>query len=241
MIFLGMWFGGAVASAIPQWELVPITPACRADVFCVREDIASSVIHAGIVDRLVKMTDRAARGKGRVQLAFMSFSEPTLFAALCRAGRNGLEIVGFFDSQVGPPKGMGYRLTQECQGPDGGNVRMYYMGMSKSGRGGWRLHHNKFFIAVYGPLDVEMAFGSANISSNGLSVNFENWNFVKGPARLPFIRDHLCAAGAMRAARDAGNLEDDPVRFRRDLEACVTHPVASSNGDEVLALSLIHI
>ncbi len=205
-----------------DWDLVPITPACRAGIYCFRDEIASRVKEAGIANRIERMAEKSLKAGGQVSFAFMSFTEESLFRTLCNYTSRGLRFEGFFDSKAGPPRGLAHRLENECQGPTRSNVRIRYMGMPKNGKTGWRLHHNKFVLADYGSGAMEIAFGSANLSANGLSVNFENWNFVKGSATSPFFADHLCNLRAMRMARDAGTTEDDPKVFRRTLEECLS-------------------
>ncbi len=212
----------SAASAEYSWEVVPIVPECESGVFCEREEVPLQLEKAGIVKRIENMIDRAVENNGQISLAFMSFTEPALYEALCRAGRKGIAIEGFFHGKAGPPKGLAYRLETNCQGgPRRKNVKMHYMGMPVSGKSGWRLHHNKYFL-VETEKEVEIGFGSANLSTQGLSVNFENWNFVSGPKTTPFIQDYLCNVQAMRKARKAGRAEDDPKVFRKTLDSCLT-------------------
>ncbi len=206
-----------------DWEFVSLTPNCRAGFFCEKDEVISSVEQSGLSKRLLAMAERARIENGQVYMAFMSFSETSLFEGLCDLGRNGLKLEGFFDSKAGPPSGLGHRLETECQSPGKINITINYMGMPASGRSGWRLHHNKYFIAQYDSNLAEMAFGSANVSFNGVSVNFENWNFVTGNVQDEFISDHLCNARAMHEARRAGADEDDPKVFREVLESCLSY------------------
>ena len=199
-----------------------------------REEVGPQVVKAGVISRLIQMAERAQAAGGSLNMAFMSFTEPTLFHALCDLTKKGLPLDGFFDSKAGPPTGLGYRLESECQGPKGNNVRMFYMGMPKGDTTEWRLHHNKFFLTQTKD-KVEMAFGSANLSRNGVSVNFENWNFLSAPARTPFVSDHICDLQAMRAARLAKSDQDDPDVFRAELEKCLTYKdTAPEQADRIL-------
>lgn len=219
-----------------DWDVVTIEPKCKSGFFCTREEIPQQVIEAGIARRLTEMSDRALKAHGKVTFAFMSFSEETLFHSLCTLTRQGLKFEGFFDSKAGPPKGAGHRLTTECQAPGQKNVIVHYMGMPKNGKTGWRLHHNKFIIANYGGDQRELAFGSANLSNNGLSVNFENWNFVRGTVDAAFIKDHECDAEAMRQARFASQKEDNPEVFRAALDKCLSQSsLTPQDLDQILA------
>ncbi|NJL26228.1 MAG: hypothetical protein HC902_14450 [Calothrix sp. SM1_5_4] len=235
--------GGAATSAGPKgWELRPIIPSCRRGYFCEKDEIEGQRSRAGIVERLEQMADRALAADGQLSLAFMSFVEPELFARLCALARKGLRIDGFFDSRAGPPSGLGYRLENECQrdfqrDSRRPNVRMFYMGMPKNGKGGWRLHHNKFILAETGSGRVEMAFGSANLSFTGLAVNLENWNFLQAGWAEPFVSDHRCALAAMKVARAARTDQDDPETFRRRLDDCLSWEVPSSSEGVDRALS----
>jgi hypothetical protein len=217
LFFLSIAFAGT-------WQVVPITPNCQNGLYCSKDEIPQEVMDAGIVQRLVQMSELAYADKGRVTLAFMSFTEPILFQALCELTRKGLELDGFFDAKAGPPQGLAYRLESECQAENLHNVRIYYMGMNAV-RKTWRLHHNKFFISEYGQnrSQVQMAFGSANLSGHGLSINFENWNFVTGLREEAMIHDHFCVVEAMRSAREARAAEDDPRVFRKIADNCFTY------------------
>jgi len=207
---------------ITQWDVVAVSPECRAGIFCTREEVGPQMRQAGVSERLVGMARRAHQSGGRLSLAFMSFNEPSLFKEICRLAIQGLQIDGYFDSKAGPPRGLGHRLQSECQGPGGKNVRMFYMGMANPNRGSWRLHHNKFYLTESPGSPVELAFGSANLSNTGLSVNFENWNFISAQARDPFVADHLCSLRAMRLARESGQSQDDPRVYRRELDGCLS-------------------
>ncbi len=210
------------AAADYSWELVPTVPVCESGIFCTEEEMQTHVQKSGIVPRLQEMTERAVKDKGKIALAFMSFTEPSLWKTLCDAGKRGTAIEGFFHSRAGAPKGLAFTLERDCQG--GGarkNVRMHYMGMPENGKSGWRLHHNKFFLVDYGAAKVEIAFGSANLSTQGLTVNFENWNFLTAKRSFPYVQNHLCDLTAMRKARKAGKLEDDPEVFREALDSCL--------------------
>ncbi len=220
------------AYAFAGWEVVPLIPRCNMN--CDKSDVANQVVAGGIVSRLTAMAERARQESGHVEMAFMSFSEVTLFAALCQQTRQGLRLSGFFDSKAGPPSGLAFRLENECQRRGQRNVRMYYMGMPPGGKGGWRLHHNKFFIAHYKSEEVEIAFGSANLTSTGLGVNFENWNFFSGQSSDDFVADHLCGVRSMVAARNAGKIEDDPRVFRQTLKSCLSNQSLEESGYVVM-------
>ncbi|MGE4132234.1 MAG: phospholipase D-like domain-containing protein [Bdellovibrionales bacterium] len=216
-----------------KWELVPILPACKAGWFCEKSEMPDQVEKAGIVPRMKDLIQEATKKKAKLSMAFMSFTEPTLFEALCEAGKRGLEIEGFFHSTAGPPKGLGFRLTEECQAPGKTNISMSYMGMPKGGKSGWRLHHNKYMLFDFGAGRVELLFGSANLSSQGLSINFENWNFLSADKKMPLVKDHLCDLEAMRAARQAGVEQNNPDVFRTKLDACTkrSHKIKDAEAD----------
>lgn len=233
-LFIGVLFFGSLQASALEWEFFSLTPNCRAGLYCEKSEIADQVATVGLVKRFIGMAEQAQKRDGHLYMAFMSFSEPTLFEGLCGLGKRGLEFDGFFDSKAGPPSGLGYRLENQCQGPTSGNVRVHYMGMPKSGRSGWRLHHNKYFLADYGTRGAEIVFGSANVSNNGVSINFENWNFVTGHLQEDFLNDFLCDAKAMIQARKAGNEEDDPDVFRDQLERCLSYSDLSPPSVEKL-------
>jgi len=220
------------------WDLVPILPKCQGPgIHCTKEEMPEQVKKAGIVQRLKEMTDRAELNNGKIRLAFMSFTEPALLEVLCAAGKKGVQIEGFFHSNASGENGFGTKMTNDCQkSARRKNVVMHYMGMPKNGTSGWRLHHNKFFLVDHGAgKNVEIAFGSANLSSQGLSVNYENWNFFSGPRDLPFVKNHLCDIDAMRAARKAKREQDDPKVFRTKLDECLAHKdVTPGKAEEIL-------
>lgn len=217
-----------------DWELVPIAPVCSSGLFCTKDEMAREIKQAGVAERLVKMAERTLKQDGRLSMAFMSFNEPGLFKQLCRLTKQGLRVDGFFDSKAGPPQGMGHKLETECQAGNKHNVRMFYMGMAANNKKNWRLHHNKFYLTETGDR-AEMAFGSANLTATGLGVDFENWNFVKGPRTEPFLADHICDAQAMRVAREKGTTEDNPEIFRSELEKCLSQKkIAPAEVDRVM-------
>lgn len=224
MLHILILAAGLMASAADySWELVPTVPVCEGVVSCTKEEMQEHVVKAGIVPRLQEMTERAVKGGGKISLAFMSFTEESLWQTLCDAGKRGVPIEGYFHSRAGAaPKGLAFRLERDCQaGTKKKNVTMYYMGMPETGKSGWRLHHNKFFLVDFGSQRVEIAFGSANLSTQGLTVNFENWNFFTAAKSVPFVQGHLCALKAMKLARKASQKEDDPLVFRDNLDKCL--------------------
>ncbi len=235
ILFLAL---GLMASAADySWEVVPTVPTCAAGISCTKEEMLDHVQKSGIVPRLQEMTERAFKDGGKISLAFMSFTEESLWKTLCDAGKRGVAIDGFFHSKAGAaPNGLAFRLERDCQSETKKkNVKMHYMGMPETGKSGWRLHHNKFFLVDYGARKVELAFGSANLSTQGLTVNFENWNFFTAPKSVPFVQGHLCAVKAMKEARKASQKEDDPKVFRDSLDKClVDGPPTSEQSERVL-------
>lgn len=232
LFILGLALGfslNASAASDYTWELVPTIPTCNGGVSCDEAEMQAHIQKSGIVARLQEMTERAVKEKGKIALAFMSFTEPSLWKTLCEAGKRGTVIEGFFHGRAGPPKGLAFTLERDCQGTGKKkNVKMLYMGMPENGKSGWRLHHNKFFLVDYGKEKVEIAFGSANLSTQGLTVNFENWNFFTAKRDFTFVQNHLCDLEAMRQARKAGKDEDDPKVFREILDKCLADGVPTA-------------
>lgn len=220
-----------------SWDVVPIIPSCQDKIACTKDEMAAHIPKSGIVPRLQQVIEKAILEKAHISLAFMSFTEESLWKSLCEAGRSGVTIEGFFASRAGAANGLGTRLERDCQASaKAANIKMYYMGMPEAGKSSWRLHHNKFFLVDFGPgKNIEIAFGSANLSTQGLTVNYENWNFFSGRRELPFVQNHLCDLEAMRLARKAGKAEDDPKVFRTKLDACLSDgPPNKENYEKIL-------
>lgn len=213
----------ASAMGETQWQVVPMVPSCGNSYFCEEADIPQQMVAAGVVFKIDRMLERAFHAKAKFYFASMTFSEIAVFDKICTLARQGLEVEGFFHHSASGPRGLGTRLEQECQQDLRKNVRVHFMGAPKGAKSGWRLHHNKFIIIDYPDQKMELAFGSANLSPQGLSVNFENWHFVRTTRDSALGRDHLCLVESMRKARLVRQSEDDPVVFRQHLDSCLSY------------------
>lgn len=120
-------------------------------------------------------------------MAYLSFSNVEVTAALCSALERGVKVNLVLDAEPGETNARAEKL-REC-----GAVQVHYRGNQK----GLGYAHNKLFVV--NPKDtkkMKLVFSSANMST-GTSIHHENWNFVTTSPKSYFAKAHLCLIDGM--------------------------------------------
>jgi hypothetical protein len=158
-------------------------------VYCKHSDEAASVGRSTSPQfRLVQwISDPGTRS---LQLAYLSFSNKNIVAALCEAAKRQVRIHIILDGGHGTNKDAEGLKT--CRA---GMVTVDYRG----NEGGLGFSHNKFMLVNPGSTPARIVFSSGNMSS-GTSINHENWNFVTTHASSYFAQIHRCTFEGMVAA-----------------------------------------
>ncbi len=220
--------------AEPTFEVLFTSPVCPefpgfapANVRCDRDDRDASRAASGISDKLKLWIDETREYKEahpdqevKITMAFLNWSNYFVYDNLCAAVQAGVKFEGFYDEGNSAPDKQQEKLSRdEACAPQ--NVTVHYAGGHTDYESGWRLMHVKMMIFDTGADTTRIVFGSANLSSYGDSINFENWVFSEFSSASHFVQAHLCGVEALRA--DAYG-EDGifPRVFEETYEECLS-------------------
>jgi phosphatidylserine/phosphatidylglycerophosphate/cardiolipin synthase-like enzyme len=192
-------------------------------------------------DRLVQVIRSAADYKRAhpdqqepvtLTMAYLSwYTDYGLKGAVLDAIQAGVRFRGYFDP------GYGYEIVDEIEqtyeNDPAHDVTIAWIGSWESGR----LMHVKVTTVDYGVESEPMwiVFSSANLSSKGTALHFENFNFARVPRSSNFAQRHECAFRAlepdqwtcathqeyMTTAEGTGCRQASSSRFESSYEACV--------------------
>lgn len=225
--------GCALPDETPSFEVRFTSPQCAAipdrdiaaGVRCYgsSDERDASAEAAGVVSKIISWVNSARRIKEahperdvRILMAYLSWSNSAVYRAICRATAAGVRFEGYFDA--GAAGGQPQRLAGDADcNPD--NIDVHLLG-GVTDYPNWRLMHIKLLMLETGEPSTRLAFGSANLTSTGVSLHHENWVFSRFPAESHFVASHDCARQALYADRYA---EDGsyPEAFRTTYDACV--------------------
>lgn len=238
-----LWIGSSWAFANPagvRFGLMHTLPECdhpgQPSTWCTRADAARVAEASGMEKQVGKLLNQAtAPETARITIAYFSFSNRAVFDQLCEKGREGFRIEGFFDNDYRGADQFPSLLANDCQGPEGDNVRVHFLGQKKIENGRvrvWRLHHNKFLIVDPGTEDkpVSVNFSSGNLSSFGLSLHFDHWVMMQAPPESQMVQQHYCVIESMRQA--IVNDIDDPKLYRSRLDRCLKRHTDWTDGTD---------
>ena len=209
-------FTQPACAALPDHD-VPAGALCTGD----SDEKSFSRAAAGIVDHLEQWIDdaTAAAEAGRdvtITMAYLTWSDGRLYDALCRATAAGVRFEVFLDERSGGSQAPRLTSDEACNSE---NVTLHRLGGVTS-YPSWRLMHVKLVAIDDGSGTTRLVFGSANLSSYGTSIHFENWLFAEAPTDSHFVASHRCAIEALREA-EAAPYPDDAARFEDAYDACV--------------------
>lgn len=237
LCLLVLSFSTLAQAQILKWDLMHTRPATReaggcnhpphSPSWCDSDDRLEAAKRAGMEDVVRSLIAEAQDPtKSSIVIAYFSFSNRAAFEALCEAGKRGISIKGFFDSDyASDPSNFPGRLAAECQAPGKTNVDVRFLGAKNTMVEPivWRLHHNKFLLVDSGnPDSVSLNFSSGNLSSSGLSLHFDHWGVLRVRRSSNIYRYHQCVVSALDAARPQGSQVDDPDRYLGELQDCVS-------------------
>lgn len=217
-----MYCQGSMRFVDPELEPIMSRPRCPArpelglaeGVFCTGSDYEASRDGSPIFGQLVGFIDEARRAKikdptraARITAAFMSFSDPAIGDAMCKASAAGVEISVVLD------KVSGASIPDSLRKPACKPEHVHYatLGGQTSGADEWRIFHIKMLVVDDGGPDLRFVFGSPNLYAGGYSTWFESWVFAHQPKTAHFAASHLCAVKALDAAVAAPAGQDVPA------------------------------
>ena len=225
--------GCALPDETPAFEVRFTSPQCAAipdrdiaaGVRCYgsSDEREASAEAAGVVSKIISWVNSARRIKEAhperdvsILMAYLSWSNSSVYRSICRATAAGVRFEGYFDA--GAAGGQPQRLADDADcNPD--NIDVHLLG-GITDYPDWRLMHIKLMMLDTGEPSTRLAFGSANLTSTGVSLHHENWVFSRFPSDSHFVASHDCARQALYADRYA---EDGsyPEAFRATYDACV--------------------
>jgi len=221
-------FTAPVCAAMPEMG-VPAGVRC----YGTRTETDASRAAAGIVDHLIRWIDATRQAKVdhperdvKITMAYLTWSDSRIYSALCAATAAGVRFDGFFDRGDGGSQPGRFAGDAACH-PE--NISVSYLG-GVTEYPDWRLMHVKMMMFETGNPVTRLVVGSANMSSYGTSIHFENWVFGELASDSHFIASHRCAAEALRADRYASaGATTYPATFRATYDACVARITAAAD------------
>ena len=208
----------------PQCDAVP-AHGVPAGVRCYgsRAEQDDSRQAAGIVDHIVRWIDATRRAREthpgrdvRIAMAYPIWSEWRIYEALCRATAAGVRLDGYFDRGTESDEPARLAADPTC-GPE--RIHLHALG-GVTDYPDWRLMQLKMMLFDTGEPTTRLLFGSANMTTYGTSIHFENWVFGRFPSDSWFVDAHRCASTALEADayREDGTY---PNVFRATYDRCV--------------------
>lgn len=262
-------FAEGTAKKDLRWELRVNLPRCQHEgqarnAWCKKSDAMAATEKSGVEARLQEWILDAKS----IQLAFFSFSDAQIAETLCEAASSGTRVTLFID--VGNIDGEEVVYLDSCPDHEGAadKTKIVAKGKRPLGSSGGHLQHVKILLAsedvhpvplarLEDPDEAELASStrtrfttsSANLSSFGTSLHFENWLFFDAPTTDYLAQLNLClfdALGATKrsarrkfASKYAACRDATPIPPRKDIEFFVTphdgqHPRAYNALAEVI-------
>jgi len=186
---------------------------------------------AGIVDHVLRWLDSARRVKEahperpvRVVMAYLDWSDYRIYDAICDATAAGVVFEGFFDQET--PGAQVSRLAADAS-CNLDNITISFLG-GVTTVPDWRLMHVKMMLFETGEPTTRILFGSANLTTTGSTIHFENWVFARFAADSHFALSHRCARDALMADR-YDSMGAYPAVFRATYDGCVAGLAATED------------
>jgi phosphatidylserine/phosphatidylglycerophosphate/cardiolipin synthase-like enzyme len=175
----------------------------KARSWCNDADRPAAIAASGIEDTLLGwVRDPAVTA---VKITYMTFSSTRIAQALCDASAaRGLQVDVFLQkTYLDPPEAAtgSYRKLLDCAAASPAALRVHARGGSQ-----W-LNHAKIFLAERDGR-VRFTSSSANISSSGLSLHYDNWLVFDAPAAHRLARQNLCYFDALKNMLNAQGVPD---------------------------------
>jgi hypothetical protein len=230
----------AFAAGVIDWDLMHTRPECKTSpdgpvrTFCMDTDRKEIAKLSGMEDQVAAMIARAKDSTAKIYIAYFSFSNSAAFNALCEAGKRGVQIEGYFDTdyeadQSNKPNQLRSQCQQDLTGAK--NVKVFFLGEKAKNPDGsllvWRLHHNKFLIVDPGASEegVNLNFSSGNLSASGLSIHFDHWVKLLVSKDSNILKIHHCVIEGLRAAITNSDGEtlptDNPKIYQATKNSCL--------------------
>lgn len=222
-----------------SWEIFFTMPSCSHDhepaTWCTRADASEVNDKAGVIARMLKLIRSPATR--HVYLASYSFSNDTLSNALCDEAKNrGLKVHMYVDKST-----FRYSDTARELRRCSPNVKVIPRGTGFGEGGNGYIQHAKMMmatahedflplseLAARRPADAA-ALGagtttfvstSANLSSVGFGLNFENWIFFETPFHHHLAQQNMCFFYAMDRMSTGSDPNTERESFSQEYAAC---------------------
>ena len=194
LCLIGLTFICPPAQALPiaslpgyDWEVVPTNPVCTPtlsyplNAWCFKSDLEKNLLRPHTPDaRILHWLSQPDIKK--VRLAYLTFSNPRVTAALCELLKKSIPVEIILDNSKASPS---IEALHACNSQ---YLRFYPRGNSA----GIGFAHNKLtFIERTHSSDLQLVISSGNMTS-GTILQHENWHFVQLPQQTHFAALHEC-------------------------------------------------
>ncbi len=218
-----------------KWELRFNLPVCdhagqKKGAWCTSKDKSASVEYSGVEKRLRSWISNEKIKS--IYLAYFSFSNTRMRQSLCYAAENrGLKVTIFInESNLESPNVIKLRNCSK-------NIKVIGKGKGPFGTKGAHLMHMKIFMASFTETikpfhkysDREKAelqntplyftSSSANMSSNGTGLHFENWLFFNTKLSSHLAQQNICIFTALMAKNDRRVFAENYKACARSIES----------------------
>ena len=219
-----------------SWEVRFNLPRCqhdgqRTDAWCLSSDQRAATKKNGVADKLKEWAyDKNIKS---LHLAYFSFSNKTIRYALCKASEYGKNVNVYLDQSNAMD--LEYWFEDNCN--DASNIKVTGLGVPFGSEGG-HLQHAKVFMAsesselkTFEEMNSEeraqaqqrklkFTSSSANMSSNGLALHFENWMFLETNENKNLAQQNICMFKSFGSVSNAV-IADTRQFFAEQYEKCI--------------------
>ncbi|MDA9793130.1 phospholipase D-like domain-containing protein [Bacteriovoracaceae bacterium] len=229
-----------------KWEVRFNLPSCKHEggkenAWCLYTDQKKNSKKSGIADKLKNWAfDDEVKS---LHLAYFSFSNKTVRFTLCDASEMGKNVNIYLDQSNSDSLDMWF--DEECK--DRSNINVYGLGAPFNSENG-HLQHAKVFLAstttglkTYKEMNtvqrkaargrnLRFTSSSANMSSNGLALHFENWMFLETKENKNLAQKNICLFKSFEKVSNSV-VQDARSYFSESFQECVGDISAKKRSD----------
>jgi len=189
-----------------KWELRLNRMQCahpdKPTTWCAESDRPAATALSGIEPTLISWIEDPAVTS--VKITYMTFSSSKVAKALCdQATNRGLSVDVYLQRDyVEPPTAAtgAYKTLVDCAAQVA-TFRVHGRGTDQ-----W-LNHAKIFLIERGDR-LRFTSSSANLSSSGVSLHYDNWLLIDAPTTHPLSQQNLCYFGALDGMKNPQGIPD---------------------------------
>lgn len=218
-----------------DWEVRFNNPVCthsgKPTTWCDDSDREKAAKDSGIEDKLIEQLQSPLTAK--IRLSYMTLSSKRIIQEICEQAKSRQLAIDIFIQKdlIFPPEAAtgGYKDLIQCS-VSNPSLRLFPRGSNS-----W-LNHAKIFLSEEKESDlIRFTSSSANLSSSGVSLHFDNWLFFKAPKAAPIAHANICFFDALeKMTNPSGNI--DKAVFTKLFDACIiTNPQSQSNELQFVA------